>query len=225
MTEIKAKKEEEGSPRKLQTLRDDKENLSVSDSEDLSESSISKTCGVISTTEGVEMSSDEDTPSLEKDVSKKEKGKNKNTHFSAGLRRRFKLFRNKSPLGEGLVSTAGLQNVCSITTGIERPLPSELNEDIESGVDVLEEGNFQSERSDMDKDSFKDVLDEDVLKEVTQHIDNIEVDEELVLNVEELNGSEVKEKFLKEKKPLTVFAPVGFVDMRNCVEQKPSDYK
>lgn len=61
ITEIKARNNEEGSPQhrakldktsELKTIKDSKENSSVSDSEDLSESSISRTCGIVSTTEG-----------------------------------------------------------------------------------------------------------------------------------------------------------------------------
>lgn len=59
ITEIKARNNEEGSPQhrakldktsELKIVKDSKEN---SDSEDLSESSISKTCGIVSTTEGI----------------------------------------------------------------------------------------------------------------------------------------------------------------------------
>lgn len=52
LTEIKARNHEEGSPRKLNPVKDSKESSSLSDSEELSESSISKTCGIVSTTEG-----------------------------------------------------------------------------------------------------------------------------------------------------------------------------
>lgn len=53
LTEIKSRKDEENSPRKLQTVKDEKETASsVSDSEDPSESSLSRTCGAVSTTEG-----------------------------------------------------------------------------------------------------------------------------------------------------------------------------
>lgn len=52
LTEIKSRNHEEESPRKLNPVKDSKESSSVSDSEELSESSISKTCGGVSTTEG-----------------------------------------------------------------------------------------------------------------------------------------------------------------------------
>lgn len=49
LTEIKSRGQEEGSPKKV---KDSKESSTVSDSDDLSESSISKTFGVTTTTEG-----------------------------------------------------------------------------------------------------------------------------------------------------------------------------
>lgn len=52
ITEIKSRNQEEGSPLKTRSVKDSKDNSSVSDSEDLSESSISRTCGIVSTTEG-----------------------------------------------------------------------------------------------------------------------------------------------------------------------------
>lgn len=57
ITDFKARNQEEGSPHHkpktdLKMIKDSKENSSVSDSEELSESSISKTCGIVSTTEG-----------------------------------------------------------------------------------------------------------------------------------------------------------------------------
>lgn len=56
ITEIKTKNQEEGSPSKSKTEgksdKTSRENSTISDSEELSESSLSKTCGIVSTTEG-----------------------------------------------------------------------------------------------------------------------------------------------------------------------------
>lgn len=236
LTEIKARKEEENSPRKLPPVKDENEPSNVSDSEhDLSESSISKTCGIVSTTEGdaigcfvsceliadllgVEMSSDEDaTPSLEKDTSSSKKGVV--TVSPSGLRRRFKLFKERHAPKEGTISTESLRDICSVTSGFERSLTSDFVEDIESGVDVLEEGGLQEGRCGSDVLAV-----EEILNEITEHIENIGVDDEKVLHVREMDGSETKEMFNGEDKEVTVFAPVGFVDMRNYIERKPPNY-
>lgn len=162
------------------------------------------------------MSSDDDTPSLEKDAGKKEK-KNKNP---SGLRRRFKLFKHKSTPKEGLITADGLYNICSISSGIVRPLPSDTAEDIESGVDVLEDGNLQNSQT------IHGIEDEkEILSEISEQIENIEVDTEQVLNVRELNGIETREAFSTQDRSVTVFAPVGFVDMRNYVERTTLDYR
>ena len=54
MTEYKAAKlqEGDGSPKTSKSVKDSKDNSSLSDSEEVSESSISRTCGIVSTTEG-----------------------------------------------------------------------------------------------------------------------------------------------------------------------------
>ncbi|EFA08264.1 testis-expressed protein 2 isoform X2 [Tribolium castaneum] len=180
ITEIKARNQDEGSPLKTK-VKDSKENSSLSDSEDLSESSISKTCGIFSTTEGAEMSSDDDdTPSIEKDR-------------NVGLRQRFRLLKSKSSK-EGTISKKSLASIYSINSDkIEQALPEE--NDIESAVDALEEigANFK------------------ILKEIEQDFDNIKIDDENVVNIKEVSGEEIREI---QSKPQTVYAPVGFVDLR-----------
>lgn len=162
---------------------------------------------------GVEMSSDEDTtPSLEKD------NKN-NVSNPSGLRQRFKLFGQKNQTKEGTINSTYLRDICSVNSGIERPLPSDCIDDVESGVDVLEENNFSL--------NSQIVLEENrILEEITEQIDNIEIDDEHVLNVRELNGFEAKEKFNdKENSTVTLFAPVGFVDMRDHTERTAPNYR
>ncbi|XP_044252894.1 testis-expressed protein 2 isoform X2 [Tribolium madens] len=166
ITEIKSRNHEEGSPLRTSKVKDSKENSSLSDSEDLSESSISKTCGIFSTTEGAEMSSDDDdTPSIEKDR-------------NVGLRQRFRLLKSKTGgAREGTISRKNLASIYSINNDkIEQALPEE--NDIESAVDALEEigANFK------------------ILKEIEHDFDNIKIDEENVVNIKEVSGDEMKEK-------------------------------
>lgn len=169
------------------------------------------------------MSSDEDTTSLEKDMSKKEKRTNKGISCPSSLRRRFKFFKHKSTPREGVISSAGLRDICSIASGTERPLASDFVGDIESGIDVLEESNFEGPQTVGQSGTTTD--ENEVLKELSEQIDNIEVDEEQVLNVKELSGAETVDKFNEHKESVTVFAPAGFVDMRNYVETTPPDHR
>ncbi|KAJ8915161.1 hypothetical protein NQ315_000413 [Exocentrus adspersus] len=201
ITDFKARNQEEGSPHHkpkpdLKTIKDSKENSSVSDSEDLSESSISKTCGIVSTTEGVEMSSDDETPSLDKDKKEEKETSHKSPAFV--LTQKFRLFKNKTLVKEGSVKINDLSKLYNINTEkVEQALPEDA-EDVESGVEALEE-----------------VTEEDVLKSVTQKFDNIELDvENKILNVKEVTGKEIRKDFLEGGDLKTVFAPTGFVDLR-----------
>ncbi|RZC34748.1 testis-expressed sequence 2 protein, partial [Asbolus verrucosus] len=199
ITEIKSRNQDEGSPLKAKAVKDSKDNSSVSDSEDLSESSISKTCGIVSTTEGAEMSSDDDTPSIEKDRKTEERAK----AATGGLRQRFRLLKPKSSPREGTISKSGLAKLYNINTDkIEQALPEES--EIESAVDALEDANLQSDES----------VDPDVLKRIEEEFDNIKIDKDDVINVKEVSGSEVKQMHWVSRRPKTVYSPVGFVDMR-----------
>ncbi|CAG9824129.1 unnamed protein product [Phaedon cochleariae] len=216
LTEIKARSQEEGSPHHkskldLKTIRDSKENSSVSDSEDLSESSISKTCGIISTTEGVEMSSDEDTSSLEKDKN--------NEKASSGVRHRFRFFK-KHHQEEGTVKVNDLSKLYNINTeSAEQALPED-SEGVESAVDALEETDQKS-----DTPTIK-VASLEVLKSVCQKIDNLEIGDNNVVDIREVSGMELKEKFFdcNEDTVKTVFAPTGFVDLRPKKICPPTNY-
>lgn len=177
------------------------------------------------------MSSDEDTPpSLDKDAAvnnKKDKKSNKVVASPSGLRRRFKLFKHKNAATkEGTISTTGLRDICSVTSGVQRSLATDLNEDVESGVDVLDEQQNQSLPLDDEAQNNDDTsVGKEILNELQESIDNIEVDEEEVLNVRELSGCEAKERFHDEESGVTVFSPVGFVDMRDYVERRKPDYR
>ncbi|XP_063917342.1 testis-expressed protein 2 isoform X3 [Zophobas morio] len=204
ITEIKSRNQEEGSPLKGRIVKDSKDNSSVSDSEELSESSISKTCGIVSTTEGAEMSSDDDTPSIEKD--KKTEDRAKLAASGGGLRQRFRLLK-KTANKEGTVTRRNLTSLYNINTDkIEQALPEET--EIESAVDALEDANLQTTAEDK------------VLTALEHDYDNIKLDAENVINIKEVSGSEVREVHWASKTPKTVFAPVGYVDFR--VKPKPA---
>lgn len=209
ITEIKSRNHEEGSPSHksksdttkpdLKTIADSKENSSVSDSEDLSESSISKTCGIMSTTEGVEMSSDEDTPSLEKD---------KKDVTPSSFKHKFRFFR-KSHKEEGTIKTSDLSKIYNINMENKEQTLPEDSEGVESAVDALEETDLKPQTTPVKMSN------EEILKTVTQKIDNLEIDNENVINIREVTGSEIREKFFNCKdEEKTVFAPTGFVDLR-----------
>lgn len=130
LTEYKTKKENEGegSPQKTKSTKE-----TNSDSEDTSESSISKTCGIISTTDGtplclciemilhnsfLEMSTDDETPS----VSDKEKKPDKAV-VENKLRRRFRSTKS---------------NLAVDNSSPPTPASEEDDGAIESGIEALE---------------------------------------------------------------------------------------
>ncbi|XP_017774640.1 PREDICTED: testis-expressed sequence 2 protein isoform X2 [Nicrophorus vespilloides] len=102
---------------------------SLSDSEDLSESSISKTCGIISTTEGVEMSSDDETPSL----SDKDESSPVESAATSEKKKKIKIVKDLTVSSEAVASVGFLQNLQNINLGYE----DDTKSDIESGVDAL----------------------------------------------------------------------------------------
>ncbi|XP_056641762.1 testis-expressed protein 2 isoform X3 [Diorhabda sublineata] len=213
ITEIKSRNHEEGSPlhkpksdttkTDLKTIGDSKENSSISDSEDLSESSISKTCGIVSTTEGVEMSSDEDTPSLEKD----KKDEKFLSVTPSSFKHKFRFFR-KNNKEEGTIKTNDLSKIYNINTENKEQTLPEDSEGVESAVDALEETDLKTQTP-------VKISDEEIVRTVTHKIDNFEVDSENVINIREVTGSEIRERFFDCKdEEKTVFAPTGFVDLR-----------
>lgn len=182
ITEIKSRSQEEGSPSKQKLVKDSKENSSsVSDSEDVSESSISKTCGIVSTTEGVEMSSDDETPSL--DADKRDEAKKKVHRKSPHVfSQRFRFLRH-SGAKEGTVHVNSLSRLYNINTEkVEQALP-EHTEEVESGVDAL--NDIESETI---PEAHK-IDNEEILRKVSDKIDNIELDDERVINFREVTGT------------------------------------
>ncbi|XP_066253655.1 testis-expressed protein 2 isoform X2 [Euwallacea similis] len=220
ITEIKAR-HEEGSPLhkaktdSKQIKEGNKDSSSFSDSEDQSESSISKTCGFASTTEGVEMSSDDETSSIDKD---------KKMH-SPSIRQKFRFLKHhshKTSSKEGTINVSHLSKLYNINTEkVEQALP-EHTEDIESAVDALEETDFRKDSS--DKTENREMMKEEIVKKVVQKIDNINLDSEKIVNVEQVSGEEIRKSFLKgDSKMFTVFAPTGFVDLRFAPRTSPND--
>ncbi|VEN41332.1 unnamed protein product [Callosobruchus maculatus] len=245
-SDIKSRNQEEGSPHHKQkasseqpkTTKDSKENSSVSDSEDLSESSISRTCGILSTTEGVEMSSDEeDTPSMEKE---KKKGAERPTSpvpptgaSSCGLRQRFRFLRaagggggghkgaGTAVEGGGTVKINDLSKLYNVNAEkVDQVLP----EQDDDGGDEDEAGRKDAEE--VEVESAVDALDDATFdghdhhttahnrKAVSEKYDNIEVDQrDNVVTVKEVTGKEIREDFLRlgrDDKTRTLFAPSGY---------------
>lgn len=182
LTEYKSK-QEEGSP-KSNKPKDSKENSSLSDSEEVSESSISRTCGILSTTEGVEMSSDDETPSLSEKPRVKSNIKNSETQpKSVGVpNEKTVRIKDKHTSITYEVSQKELIKLADIAA----------NNDIESGVEAVE----------------------DLTSELSVEIDNVEsTDEGLIIRTvdgEELRNAYLADNALER----TVFAPTGFVDLR-----------
>ncbi|KAI4456263.1 tex2 protein-related [Holotrichia oblita] len=165
--------ENEGSPKitskdKTKDKQDNsKENSSLSDSEEASESSISKTCGVVSTTEGTQ-DVDDDTPSLSEEDKQQHANKKETQQFTGSkdgtatasntsVRQRFRLnsYKSATPLKEGSFGGEFLQNMQKISEGQPAAVPEDedLADDesaIESGVDALAEINISNFRMDSD---------------------------------------------------------------------------
>lgn len=151
---------------------------------------------------GAEMSSDDDTPSIEKDKKTEDRAKFSRPSPSSGLRHRFKLLKTRASPIEGTVSRRGLTSLYNINTDkVEQALPEE--NDVESAVDALEDTNLnlvQENRS--------------IVMQGLEQFDNIKVGHDNVINVSEVRGSEVKQISWHSRSPKTVYSPIGFVDFR-----------
>ncbi|XP_060522964.1 testis-expressed protein 2 isoform X2 [Cylas formicarius] len=216
IAEIKARTSEESSPlhkpKRDSVIKEVKEtskdSSSVSDSEDISESSISKTCEVLSTTEGVEMSSDEDTSSVDKGKNEKKVVSPSHTNI---FKQKFRFLRHRGAPKEGLTNINNLSKIYNINTEkVEQALP-EHSDDVESAVDALEDSE---ERGETKSEEHKSLGNEGIIRAVAEKIENIEVDSENVLNIKEIMGEDIRQSSEKTNKVVTVFAPTGFVDLR-----------
>lgn len=104
---------------------------------------------------------------------------------------------------------------------MEQALP-EHNEDVESGVDALEEADFKKESQ--ENFDVSGVMNEEIIKKVAERIDNIEIDNENVVNIKQVTGEDIQKSFFSGAKEMTtVFAPTGFVDLRLRRNVKPND--
>lgn len=206
ITEIKSRNQEEGSPSKKILSKD---NSSHSESEELSESSLSKTCGIGSTTEGVEMSSEDESLSLhEKHQSNVKMEKNKKPKHRIRFQKTTKT--GKPVAMEGTISITNLTKLYNISAeNIEEafPLP---DIDSDCAVEALEDAE--------DIEQLKNDDEEIVLKSLGEKYDNIKLDAENVLNIEEIKG--VDKEMVQNNKTKTVFAPVGFFDFRVVQKKK-----
>ncbi|KAL3273247.1 hypothetical protein HHI36_014701 [Cryptolaemus montrouzieri] len=221
ITEIKARNQEDGSPSRGKTEpkieKNTKENSSLSDSEDLSESSLSRTCGIVSTTEGVEMSSDEDSTSLKNETPTNLKlPRSPTLPITPTLRQRFKLLKaskNGSTVSkEGTVSMSNLTKIYNMTTDDTEQAFPEHNEEIESGVDALEDADYKDSSTKMVRS------DSEVLTGLEHKIDNIQIDNDGTVIVREAGGFRWRGESSGDdgdgKVMKTVYAPKGFVDFR-----------
>lgn len=171
------------------------------------------------------MSSDDDTPSIDKD---------KKSH-SPNVRHRFKFLKShgKGQPKEGTINIGSLSKIYNINTEkVDQALP-EHTEDVESAVDALEETDFKDS---LPKNPEKVVSNEVILEkvrnvdnslqfdrrvipiflQVVEKIDNIELEVDKVINIKEVSGEDIRKSFFSGENTMThVFAPTGFVDVRS----------
>lgn len=177
---------------------------------------------------GVEMSSDDDTPSIENDTNKKPEPKEEKKEeapmpLKSVLKQRFRMLKNRTTFKEGTIDVSSLQNLQRVSTGVDPNVSDLRDEEVESGVDALEDefctrdnepGTSTGSRKKTHPISKK------WMKDVAQNIDNMEVDENSVLNVREVSGTEMRTMYLAGADSRTIFAPSGFVDLRSTREVK-----
>lgn len=167
------------------------------------------------------MSSDEDTPSLDKD---KKLEKSLHQSPSNSLRHRFRFLRHKAPVEEGTVKEKDLSKIYNINAEKNEEVLREDSEEVENAVDALEETGLKTDTS---EGKAKVSNNPDVLKYVTEKIDNIDLDDDQVIHIQEVTGTEIRDTYFdcQEDKPKTVYAPTGFVDLRPLlIKSRPSCY-
>lgn len=181
------------------------------------------------------MSSDDESPSLEKDKKSCETSNlDSVTPTSSSAKQKFKFVRKKKSSKEGNISLNTLANIYELNTGLKAPISDEKrsasddNIEVESGVEALEDINFQqaqtsgTEESDHISTTSSDFkllhqasTDEDVLSNIIETIDNVKIDDDQVLNIQQVSGADIRRSFLSEDKNCTYLAPEGFVDVRS----------
>lgn len=86
------------------------------------------------------MSSDEDTPSLDKDKCLP------HSPITGGLRRRFRFLRHKTDHEEGHVRIKDLSKLYNINSGqADHVLPTEDTDEVESAIDALEDEDLKDD--------------------------------------------------------------------------------
>lgn len=91
------------------------------------------------------MSSDEDTPSLDKDKNDREKCL-QHSPTTGGLRHRFRFLRNKVEPEEGFVKSNDLSKLYNINAEkVDQVLPTEDGDEVESAVDALEDEDLKND--------------------------------------------------------------------------------
>lgn len=91
------------------------------------------------------MSSDEETPSLDKEKNTKEKNP-RHSPTKSGLRHRFRFLRGKEETQEGLVKVNDLSKLYNINSEkLDQVLPTEDADEVESAVDALEDEDLKNE--------------------------------------------------------------------------------
>lgn len=89
------------------------------------------------------MSSDEDTPSLDKDKEKIDKFISPSP-TTRGLRHRFRFLRNKVETEEGFVKANDLSKLYNINAEkVDQLLPTDDADEVESAVDALEDEDLK----------------------------------------------------------------------------------
>ncbi|XP_044758998.1 testis-expressed protein 2 isoform X2 [Coccinella septempunctata] len=223
ITEIKAKNQEDGSPSKGKTEKTSRENSNLSDSEELSESSLSRTCGIASTTEGAEMASDEESISLKNDTPTNLKS----SPSTPTVRQRFRLLKTSkngmTTCKEGTVSMSSLTKMYNVNVDDTKQMLPDQTEEVESGVDALADVDFKNTpKGSSSKMVHSRSL---VLSSLEKSIDNIEIDEDGTVNIREVAGIRWKGEGSDDKSEVkTVFAPTGFVDFRYRIPKENSNF-
>ncbi|KAK4874750.1 hypothetical protein RN001_014110 [Aquatica leii] len=217
--EIKHRNQEIEQPTKKTKTTKDKDS-SLSESDEMSESSISKTCGIVSTTEGVEMSSDDETPSIEDD---KNVPKFKSPAQNGTKHHRYRIIRKRKPYREGKIPIEKLVDLYEITTGTKPNISFTNNEtsketvEVESGIEAFEDTNLQQTSENCSTPNVKSdtvVKEEEMIADLVKSIVNVQLDDDNVLSVSSISGEVVRTHELDEKIPRTYLAPEGFVDLR-----------
>lgn len=190
---------------------------------------------------GVEMSTDDETPSLEKDKKLEESGKKSEESLQGrkpersisdvGLRRRYRLSTSSNADREASISVKSLAHLYELNTGLKLNVTngkhSEDASEVESGVEAFEDEvldqnvatEFQVEAESVS--AISDVKSpprthsgEDLLTSLAQQIENFEVDEDNCINIRKVSGVEIQHAVMCDDKPHSFFAPEGFVDLR-----------